>query len=96
MAHVLRKSVGPFSAGTHIKVYEQNADGSFPVEVLVKEPDSEAKDNSYDYEDMTFDCEAELILEIRNKVDEVPIHNRRSRRASARKVADFINNKLGA
>lgn len=79
MPHALRTSIGPFSAGTRVNVLQDNHDGTVQIEVLLSKPKGE-KTASYDFEDLVFDIEKVELVELRNRVDEVPKMSRKNRR----------------
>jgi len=64
MTHVLRKSYGPWSAGTQVEIIEPGV-----VSVVNGEPDEDF-----------FDIEDGMVVKLRNRTDSVPIQNRRARR----------------
>lgn len=79
MTHVLRKSVGPFSAGTRVIVISDNDDKTVTVEVIAHEPDKN-KGYNYSFEDLVFDIDKHLIVKQRNRVDVIPSVSRKKRR----------------
>lgn len=82
MTHALRRTVGPFAAGTRINVRNENSDGSFEVEVVMA-PNATVK-----WDDMIFDIDAKDVVELRNKADVVSATSRTERRA-------FLKNLFG-
>lgn len=77
MPHALRKSYGPFSAGTRIDILCENDDKTCQVQVLLEYPAS----RNYDLEEQVFDVPFEDIVSLRPKTDSVPVRSRRERRA---------------
>lgn len=75
MPHALRKSTGPFSAGTRVIIVSgPNSDKTYTVEIPLK------PNQNFDYDDLIFDVDSNELVELRSHVDVVPKLNRRSRR----------------
>lgn len=74
MTHALRKSEGPFAAGTRVKVLSENSDGTYTVEVLVTET------ASINVDEMVFDIEKGDVVKLRERTGEVPTVTREQRR----------------
>lgn len=89
--HALRKSVGPWSAGTAVDIISNNHDGTYTVEILAGRPNEKA---GVEFEDLVFDIEADYIVELRPRTREDPKNNRRERRAGMRKAEEFINSMM--
>lgn len=79
--YALRKSVGPFSAGTRVRILSDNLqDKTYTIELQVPNPKKETGHN-YSYEDLVFDIDKTEIVELRNRMDNVPATTRQKRRA---------------
>lgn len=76
MPYMLRKSKGPFSAGTRVDVTE-NQDGSITVEVIgrTKHP-----------EDEVFDADWDDVVKLRSRTDTVPSVTRQARKDALKKL----------
>jgi len=59
--YVLRKTVGPFSAGTRMLVRSKNQDKSLTVEYPGKTNDTIGP------EDCVFDCDRDLLVKLRRR-----------------------------
>jgi hypothetical protein len=79
MAHALRRTVGPFAAGTRVWINNDNNDGTCNISVEVPEPID--RTSTYSRDDMVFDIEKSELVELRSRSDEVPQVSRQKRRA---------------
>jgi hypothetical protein len=59
--YVLRRTVGPFSAGTRMNVLSKNQDGTMTVEYPGKTNDTIGP------EDCVFDCDPGLLVKLRRR-----------------------------
>lgn len=79
MPHALKKSVGPFSAGTRVNINNDNNDGTVNIEVIAPEPEG-IKEDSYSYEDLVFDIEKSDLVELRSRSENINKTTRKERR----------------
>ncbi len=81
MTHVLRTSIGPFSAGTRTQIISDNPqDKTYTVEVKVPEP-NKSQGFNYSFEDLVFDIDKDDLVELRNRSDVISSVSRQKRRA---------------
>lgn len=85
--HVLRKGVGPFSAGTAVEIASDNHDGTCTIEIPHVKPSKEA---GVEFEDLVFDIEIEYIQELRPRTREYDHTTRKDRRAGMKRANELI------
>lgn len=85
MNYALRKSTGPFAAGTRVKlINDNNSDGTVTVEVQC-EPNE-----TFFVDELVFDIEPHMIVELRNRTYAVPALNRKDRRQFTNKLFNNV------
>lgn len=76
----LRRSVGPYSAGTRVMIITQDREG-ICVRPIVGDPDAD------DY----IDVQKDDLVKLRDRVDEIPAENRTRRRLGHQTVWNLLN-----
>jgi hypothetical protein len=80
MTHALRKTEGPFAAGTRVEVRGENRDGTLTVEVMVD------ANHTIGIDELVFDIDAKDVVKLRNKTDVVSSTSRPERREFLNKL----------